>query len=533
MTCNHHNTADRGKICITFFLAFLAVAALFTMSVEYKATNTEHRLLLRLMRSGIEKRKTQLPTRRIVENYFLDGRRSNSTRPAPAVCWALQGDMSIEHPLQDNMNAITEYSLADLVKANTSSSAIWYRVRFAEDAEGQHFLDGCENNQYVQMTSAGQQRFCAALGTYSADLEPRNTCTAGVTRPPAIAYPYCNRETAPVAVVSLDCAIVESWFAAGVIIWNILTLDSETQGRVYTHNGPSRWAIPRHVPVTEHDELACAGTSVYPSAPGHFFNEILPRLIHLDAVLPTDIPLLWPDGALPMQILEILKSAGMCSSTRVFVPTGSPSLHRARRLYLYASDYGPGYTPLVLFVSQRLLQRKLHAYLRTLEADEKYDDGIVILSRGHTGHARSMQNEGELIAALRHAFPSRSVEAFEPGVTPGFSFMQVMLRVHQARVILGPHGANLNNILGARPGTVVVEFGYVGGMNMPSDYFCLARNLRLRYWLSPSLSGDYGSPMRVDVQDALDIIIVAADSIVGSHSPLLLNFSTKEHQSKK
>jgi hypothetical protein len=43
-------------------------------------------------------------------------------------------------------------------------------------------------------------------------------------------------------------------------------------------------------------------------------------------------------------------------------------------------------------------------------------------------------------------------------------------------------------------------------MTMPSDFFCLGRNLGLRYWLSPSLEGGYSSPMRVNVPDILDIV---------------------------
>jgi hypothetical protein len=41
---------------------------------------------------------------------------------------------------------------------------------------------------------------------------------------------------------------------------------------------------------------------------------------------------------------------------------------------------------------------------------------------------------------------------------------------------------------------------------MPSEFFCLGRNLGLRYWLSPSLEGSYVSPMRVNVPDVIDIV---------------------------
>ena len=44
---------------------------------------------------------------------------------------------------------------------------------------------------------------------------------------------------------------------------------------------------------------------------------------------------------------------------------------------------------------------------------------------------------------------------------------------------------------------------------MPSDFFCLGRNLGFRYWLPPTLEGEYGSPMRVDVADIVSIVRTA------------------------
>lgn len=135
-------------------------------------------------------------------------------------------------------------------------------------------------------------------------------------------------------------------------------------------------------------------------------------------------------------------------------------------------------------------------------------NGIVLLTRGQ-GRARSMENEAELIAALRVAFPGRFIDAFEP-LAP---FLDVAARLYGAALVIGPHGANMNNLYGARAGATVVEIGYAGGMMFPSEYFCLARNLGLRYWLSPSVSGEYSSPMRVHVDDIVEIARFALSEV--------------------
>ena len=41
---------------------------------------------------------------------------------------------------------------------------------------------------------------------------------------------------------------------------------------------------------------------------------------------------------------------------------------------------------------------------------------------------------------------------------------------------------------------------------LPSDYFCQARNLGLRYWLSMTNTGCYGCPTRANVEELVDIV---------------------------
>ena len=271
-----------------------------------------------------------------------------------------------------------------------------------------------------------------------------------------------------------------------------------------------RWALPPQAQVIEYAELACAGTSVYPDAPGHLFNEILPRLIHMDTVLPIHVPLMWPPGGLPARVLASLKETGLISTERVYITpiNGGATLHRSKRLYVYASDYNSGHTPLILATSQRVLAERLQKLSETTplppDLPSLHHGGIMLLMR-NANQARAIVNEAALMAALKNQHPGVLIEAFIPGA-PGRSYVESAQRVYGARVVLGPHGANMNNFVAAKAGAWIIEVGYSDkGNPLPSDYFCQARNLGLRYWLSMADSGGYGEGLTVNIDDILEI----------------------------
>ena len=458
---------------------------------------------------------------------FKSESRVSHLAPALPTCIPLTPEGQLSHPMQDQVRSFSEYRLADVVinggddeylqalRRNEAPSTeapfnrlpvfLWHRIVFEDNVKGHDMVqcspgkpEGECRSHFVQMTEHSRAKYCRQKNEYSADFEPEVTCDGG-RRLPSTAYPYCNRETAPVAIVSADCLISESGYSDGVISWNLVSLSAG--GRVLAFNGQGRWQVPRGVQVFDYDELGCAGTAVYPGAPGHFFNEILPRLIHMDATLPPHIPLLWPDGDIPARILEAFKAGGLLSAGRTYVPTQSARLHRARRMYTYASEHDPGHTPLLTLLGHATLQSRIHRYVAGRAP--AMHGGVVVLTRGQDGKSRSVANQQQLLDALAAALPGVTVDAFEP--TGAMAFLEVARRVYPARLVAGPHGANLNNIFGARPGATLIEFGYAGGMTMPSDFFCLARNLGLRYYLVPSLSGEYGSPMQVDVADIVDV----------------------------
>ena len=384
-------------------------------------------------------------------------------------------------------------------------SLLWHRISSVDrEIFGKEFFNGTEAYAKPRMSEDGRTRFCARRGDYSKDFEPSPPCPTvvdfGSTGGAPEKWPYCNPPTSPIAVISFDCGIVESYFS-DVVVFNMITLDGG--GHVLSSN-VNNWGFPS-VPIQEFDELACTGNAVYPTAPGHFFNEILPRLVVLDFLLPQHIPLLWPSGAMTEQVLADFRAAGILSSERPYplLQTNSaPQVMRARRLFSFASTVEmSSWSPLILMLAQRVMAASIHeAVLARQTTNQIVSKSIVVLTRA-AGQSRSIINEAALLEALRASFPSYTIDAF----VPNLPFLDVAQRVFKAKLIIGPHGANLNNMFGAQPSTAIIEIGYAGGMRMPSDYFCLARNLGLRYWLSPSATGEYGTPMVAHIDDIVKI----------------------------
>ena len=240
-------------------------------------------------------------------------------------------------------------------------SLLWHRIGSADrDVRGLEFHAGTEGAAHCRFTPAGRARFCARRRDYARDFEPQPPCEPyidpGPPHPLAASapkgWPYCNEPTAPVAVVSYECALVESYATHGDIVWNVVSLDG---GGVSVTSNMHRWSLPA-VAVAEFEELGCAGTAVYPTSPGHYYSEILPRLVALDLLLPEHVPLLWPAGAMSERVLQDFRAAGILSAARsfpLFDTAGSrPQLARARRLYTLASTVeAADHSPLILMVS--------------------------------------------------------------------------------------------------------------------------------------------------------------------------------------
>lgn len=74
----------------------------------------------------------------------------------------------------------------------------------------------------------------------------------------------------------------------------------------------------------------------------------------------------------------------------------------------------------------------------------------------------------------------------------------------RARIIIGPHGAGMINILWSSPGAHVVEVGYTTGMTFPEMYAEMSLHLEHHYWICKGY-GHYSSPIYIDMNDFIYI----------------------------
>lgn len=391
-------------------------------------------------------------------------------------------------------------------------SLLWHRVTPEEEAERAHAQGA---HMWVGMMPDTRAHYCGKLSEFRDEFKPHTTCDGARNESPYVGPDYCFKSSEPAAIVSYDCGVVESGVYRVECHWDVYSLDAG--GRHVTYNRHNRFDLGPLVgkaTVEEYDELAVPGTAVYIDAGGHFFNEILPRLIHMDTFLPPHIPLVWSTGPIVDRVLGELRGAGILSAERKIVQHDKgPHFFRAKRLYVYQSSMAAREYPLLLASSQRLMTRRLHEWVaaRPPFPVEKRD-GIVLLSR--PAGARCVTNQDDLLRRLREEFSGKHILEFQAGYGE-WTFLRTMEELYWARVVIGPHGANLNNWVGMRPGSTVVEFGFdnAEGFMLPADYFCLARNLGLRYWMSLGLPGaGYSSPMTVRVDEVVNIVKTAYDA---------------------
>ena len=235
---------------------------------------------------------------------------------------ALLVDTGGDTYLTSVMNAKSSHGQTDPPKTYVRS-LLWHRIAAADrELRGLDFFAGTENATQCRFSAAGRERFCAHRSDYARDFEPEVPCNPFIDPGPPhmtkwapdapLGWPYCNSPTLPVAVVSFDCGLIESFNTHWTIASNIMSLDG---GGIVISSIVSQWSLPS-IPVVEFDELACAGASAYTTSVGHFYSEILPRLLVLDLLLPEHIPLLWPSGSMTETVLAEFEDAGILSSKR-------------------------------------------------------------------------------------------------------------------------------------------------------------------------------------------------------------------------
>jgi hypothetical protein len=170
---------------------------------------------------------------------------SASTSPPLPTCFALEGG-KLRHPLVQQVGTFHEYKSGKLIVETGGSdyaklqakvqapltdpheasvrALLWHRIGSADrELHGKDFFNSTENEKHCRFTSAGRARFCAKRRDYSRDFEPNPPCDPfvdpGHAHPNAAdapsGWPFCNTPTSPIAIVSYDCAFIESFSSHG------------------------------------------------------------------------------------------------------------------------------------------------------------------------------------------------------------------------------------------------------------------------------------------------------------------------------
>lgn len=373
---------------------------------------------------------------------------------------------------------------------------------------------------WMQFTEKGRNIACRDKNL-RADFTSERGCDGSTPTYPVRHAPWCGDWNASIIIASIDCGISENGQSSLVTAFSIYSkfgIISAKDNFNYVRKKATgdgyelqlRSKIDPSAEVLFVKEIAVPGYIEYMPAYGHFLNEILGRLLFMDMVLPTSIPMYWPDTPVTNEYFRLLNSSGILSDRKRFVLEMTHGNHRikpvnlvAKRLYFIttpsAREDGFG-DPLCAWV----LHRYLHQAIQSLipKQEKRQSINIRILQREIGG--RIIRNIQELIDSLQSAFSTVNVAMI---FAKPFQLLENLKSFNEADILIAPHGAGLNNMISMQTKASVVEIGFIDdGFSWPSDYLCLARNLGLRYFSSFALSGNQGSPLDVDVSDVVSIV---------------------------
>jgi hypothetical protein len=108
-------------------------------------------------------------------------------------------------------------------------------------------------------------------------------------------------------------------------------------------------------------------------------------------------------------------------------------------------------------------------------------------------------------AAVRAALPNmRSFDA----IVPTNDVEPLARLLPRACLVIGPHGANLQNLFWVQPGCWIIEVGYIavpGAFKLPHSFHGASRAMNMTYFVSYATAGDHDSPLTVDADDLAEI----------------------------
>ena len=271
----------------------------------------------------------------------------------------------------------------------------------------------------------------------------------------------------------------------------------------WTNNDCYRAAI-HSLPHMFHveDELMDS-LGVYLSAPGHFFPEQLPRILHLCALCPPTAKLLVASGGVADAVMDVLVERGVVAKERI-IRYSRGATYFAK--VVYRSEPWP-YLPVAhhRHPSPRYLYSEsdmqlVHRAMSDDLPDTHRDTIIVIKRKPHT--ARSIREHDALVETV---YRSTAAHLAFSGIKVAEFSAEGHIRDHialfqRALVLIGPHGAGMSNLLWMKPGSCVIEIGYDSGMILPEMYAEMAIHSGHHYYLVRG-KGDYARPIDVNWTD--------------------------------
>ena len=299
------------------------------------------------------------------------------------------------------------------------------------------------------------------------------------------------------------------------------TCHPDVPGTVFTHRATyhlQRWTgkecgndaisiIPKIDDRYQYTELIDS-VGNYLHAPGHFGPEQLPRLIRLLATVPTTAKVLVAKGGIADAFVDVLVERGIVTRDRIVSFDNNAYTNYFANI-VYRSEFWPFLTgeDNSYFVYDRTNMQLVHrAIVGNKSSMIENRDRIVLIKR-KTGTSRSIIEHFDMVTFMVSAlnqsnlFSKFHIEIFE---ATGHLREHVTL-FRRARVIVGPHGAGMMNVLWASPGTHVVEVGYDSGMIFPDMYAIMSLHLEHHYWICKG-RGDYSAPIHVDMDDFIYIL---------------------------
>ncbi len=303
---------------------------------------------------------------------------------------------------------------------------------------------------------------------------------------------------------------------------------SEVPGTVFTERATfhfQRWTnnpcandpivnIPKIQPDYRHTELIDS-IGTYLHAPGHFGPQQLPRLLRLLATVPQTAKVLVAKGGIADPLIDVLIERGVVTRDRIV------QFDKKIRPYHFANIvYRSESWPFLKdknnshHIHDRTDMQLVHRVMSPIQLISNEKKDRIILIKREDGHPRSIIEHSYMNIFMQSALNKSKlsshlhIEIFE---ARGHIRDHINL-FRRARVIVGPHGAGMMNILWSSPGTHVVEVGYTTGMTFPEMYAEMSLHLEHHYWICKG-HGDYSSPIHIDMDDFIYIFNKIIDQI--------------------